>query len=143
MAALGRSLWAAVLVLQANACVLIVEPIDHDSGHCHVQGFTACATCLEASCQTSIDACCNDLSCAGKDGHTAILDALDACGGGDQAACAAGIGKGDSAMAAPIRACVACIATATGTSPGAASARSRASRIMSVASSLSSTRLSK
>jgi hypothetical protein len=102
----GRSLWAALFVLEAVGCVLVVPPIDHTSGHCSVLGETACASCLRESCQASIDACCGDASCAGEDGHSAILDALDECGTGSASGCAAGIGKGESTAAASVRACV-------------------------------------
>lgn len=105
-ALLGRSLWAALFVVQSTGCVLVVPPIDHSSGHCQFTGSSACATCLRASCQTTVDACCNDTSCAGDDGHAAILDALDECGSGNASKCAAGIGAGESTAAAAVRSCV-------------------------------------
>lgn len=104
--ALGRSLWAALFVLHALGCVLVVPPVEDAGGHCQLTGSTECATCLRTSCQTSIDACCDDKSCAGEDGHSAILDALDECGTGNATSCADGIGKGDSTAAASVRSCV-------------------------------------
>jgi hypothetical protein len=103
---LGRSAWVALLVVHALGCVLVIPPIDHGAGHCQLTGDTACATCLRTSCQTPVDACCDDKSCAGEDGHATILDALDECGAGNVPSCAAGIGKGDSASAAAVRTCV-------------------------------------
>lgn len=103
---LGRSLWAVLFVAQSIGCVLIVPPIDHTSGRCEITGSTACATCLRTSCQTAIDACCGDASCAGEEGHSAILDALDECGAGNPSTCAEGIGTGESTTAASVRTCV-------------------------------------
>lgn len=115
----GRSLWAALFVVQGIGCVLVVPPIDNSSAHCEVAGSTECAQCLRTSCQAPIDKCCDDQACAGDDGHSAILDALDECGTGNATTCADGIGKGDSTTAASVRTCVtgACKAACLGDAP--------------------------
>jgi hypothetical protein len=101
----GRLAWAVLVLVQATGCILVIPPFAHDA-HCGITGTSACAACLRTSCQPAIDVCCNDSSCRGVDGHSAILDGLDACGGGDAKSCASGIGNGDSASAASVRACV-------------------------------------
>lgn len=105
--ALGRSLWVALFVAQAIGCVLVVPPIEHGTGRCEFTGSSACATCLRSSCQTAIDACCKDASCAGEEGHSGILDALDECGSGNQTTCASSLGETSNPKAATLRACVA------------------------------------
>jgi hypothetical protein len=97
----------ALALAPTAGCVVVMPPLEHGE-HCAFVGSGACATCLASSCQASIDACCSDKACAGDDGHSAVLDAVDACGGGDAAACAAHLGdaQGKSAGVGAVRACV-------------------------------------
>lgn len=100
------ALAGALLVLgHAAGCVAVMPPLEH-GGHCTFPGSGACATCLRSSCQAPIDACCNDKTCAGDEGHSGILDGLDACGNADTAGCAAGLGDAESGAAGNIRTCV-------------------------------------
>jgi hypothetical protein len=73
--------------LMASGCVLFVHP-DEGGEHCAFRGTTACATCLKAKCQASIDACCRDSTCANTSG---ILGTIDECGDGSPTSCASGL----------------------------------------------------
>lgn len=92
-------------VVHATGCVMLVPPIEH-AGQCRLEGASACATCLRTRCQTTIDACCSDRACNGGDGHSASLDALDACGAGNTTGCADGLGDAESGSAGAMRTCV-------------------------------------
>lgn len=102
---LALGIVTAALVVHATGCVMVVPPIEH-GGQCAFSGATACAACLRVSCQSSINACCNDSSCNGGDGHSAVLDAVDACGNGNVSGCAEGIGDAESGTAGAVRTCV-------------------------------------
>ena len=97
--------FVAAAVLPSAGCVLVVPELQHDP-HCGFTGTSACGTCLKTSCQTAIDACCSDSACNGGDGHSEALDAIDACAGGNQDACASGLGGAVSGTAGAMRTCV-------------------------------------
>ena len=96
---------ALLVMAPATGCSVVMPPIEHGA-HCAFPGSGACATCLRTGCQAPIDACCNDPSCAGDEGHSGILDGLDACGGADTAKCAEWLGDAESGAAGNLRACV-------------------------------------
>jgi len=102
---LGRLLWAALALLPASGCALVVTSFDH-AAHCQISGSSACGTCIREKCQATVDTCCGDASCRGEDGHSAILDGLDACASGNQNGCAAGIASAGSGSAGAAGACV-------------------------------------
>ena len=116
---LGRALWGSLALAHVTGCILAVPAFEH-SEHCEVTGATACATCLRTKCQTTIDACCNDRTCRGADGHSAILDGLDQCGAGNARDCGEGLGDTASGSAGDLRACVAttCLTECLGNVPG-------------------------
>jgi hypothetical protein len=107
-AALSWRKWVmyACVSLPMLGCVWLVPPIDHSAAHCEFKGESACGTCLRTSCTGAIDACCGDSSCRDSDGHSETLDAVDSCAAGSSAACAGALGKGTSATASAVRACV-------------------------------------
>ncbi len=102
---LGRLLWVALTLLPASGCALVVTSFEH-SEHCQVTGSSACGTCIRKVCQLPVDACCGDASCRGEDGHSAILDGLDACAAGDQSACALALATAATGPAAAAGTCV-------------------------------------
>ena len=101
----GRLLWAALVLLPASGCALVVTSFEH-TDHCQITGSSACGTCLRQKCQAPIDSCCGDASCRGEDGHSAILDSLDSCAGGSQSECATGIATAGAGMGAAVGSCV-------------------------------------
>lgn len=116
--ALARGVQGLALLLPVAGCVLVVPAIEPKAS-CAIAGGTPCATCLRSSCQAPIDTCCGDPSCSGSDGHSEVLDAVDACGNGDKDACATSLQVAGSGAAGAIRSCIrqscndACLAGAT------------------------------
>lgn len=110
MAAGRAALSFAVLLGMSGVlanCILVLPPIEHGE-HCQFEGTTVCASCLRTSCQASIDACCDDISCRGySDGDSAVLAGLDACGRGDTTACASAMNGATYGNARGIASCVA------------------------------------
>jgi hypothetical protein len=68
----GR-LWLVLSLVTLAGCILFVSPADYGA-HCEFQGMTTdCGACLAERCQTTIDACCGDSTCA------SILSSVDTC----------------------------------------------------------------
>ncbi len=121
----GSLLWLAVVLLvvaPGTGCILAVPAFDH-ADHCAIDGTSACAACLRKSCQPAIDGCCGDPSCSGGDGHSAVLDGLDACGAGNTNGCAAGLAQASAGAGGAVRSCVTtsckaeCVGDAVATAP--------------------------
>lgn len=116
--AIARGAQGLALLVPVAGCVLVVPAIEPKSS-CTIAGSTSCATCLRSSCQAAIDTCCGDPGCSGSDGHSVVLDAVDACGNGDKDACATSLQEAGSGAAGAIRSCIrqscdeACLAGAT------------------------------
>ena len=105
LAAALRMLRVVTLLLPAAGCVLVVPTIEHE-GQCAITGTSACATCIRTNCQPTINACCDDASCSGTEGHSPVLDALDECATGNKTGCASGLGDAQSTTAGAVRTCV-------------------------------------
>jgi hypothetical protein len=88
---LARAASLVVVLFGVSSCVLLTAATGFEAGeHCGFTGSGACATCLRTSCQAKIDACCNDSTCRASDYATKQpLAAIDACGTGPAATCAA------------------------------------------------------
>ncbi|MDB5220424.1 MAG: hypothetical protein JWO86_8351 [Myxococcaceae bacterium] len=121
----GSVLWTtalAIVLAHATGCILAVPAFDH-ADHCAIGGTGACAACLRKSCQPTIDGCCGDPVCSGADGHSAVLDGLDACGAGDANGCAAGLAQASPNAGGAVRSCVTtsckaeCVGDAVATAP--------------------------
>ncbi len=101
----GRLSWAALVLLPASGCTLVVTSFEH-TDHCQIAGSSSCGTCIRQKCQASVDTCCGDASCRGEEGHSAILDSLDSCASGDRIRCAAGIASAGTGTSAAVGSCV-------------------------------------
>lgn len=76
----------ALSLAASTSCVFLIDTVDVQPS-CSIQGTSACASCMRTSCQAKIDACCGSITCAGFEGHSAVLDGLDRCGNGDKTGC--------------------------------------------------------
>jgi hypothetical protein len=95
-----RALSVLALAFALTSCIFLQD--DFEAGaHCGFAGTTACAACMRTSCQSTIDACCDDRSCRSPSfGNAQPLEALDACGNGPSTACADKISKISSGISA-------------------------------------------
>jgi hypothetical protein len=80
------SVLGTLLLLGSTSCIFLVDNVSVEES-CTIEGSGTCATCMRTKCQSQIDGCCGNLTCSDLEGHSALLDGLDRCGGGDKVSC--------------------------------------------------------